>query len=133
MHTTLNKWLEELEDETRLYVLDEVNQEAQANMVAFGFNEALLNEWGKESVTAFLNACAKLYHRKGGGHNFVFYSWLDEQAAQIRISAVSQTHEKLPFSCKLNPTNLSQVVNGIYRGDSGLFTKGALDLWCQNI
>ena len=133
MHTTLSKWLEELEEETKIFVSDEINEEAQSNMVSFDFSEDLLNEWGKESVTEFLYACANLYGRRSGEKKIVFYSWFDEQAGQIRISAVSQTHDKLPFSCKLNSVSLSQVVNGFYSGDSGLFTNGALDVWCQNI
>ncbi|TQV65575.1 hypothetical protein FKG94_28535 [Exilibacterium tricleocarpae] len=133
MHTTLNKWLEELEEETEMTVSEDINEEARSNMVSFGFNEGLLKEWGKESVQEFLIGCADLYQRKSRDLKMVFYSWFDEQAGQIRISAISQAHNKLPFACELNLTNLSQVVNGIYSEGSGLYTKGALDVWCKNI
>ena len=132
MHSTLSKWLEELE-ETKISTSDQINDEARANMVSFGVNGGLLQEWGKESLTGFLYSCANLYQRKNNDLKMVFYSWFDEQAGQVRISAVSQVHGKLPFSCKLNSTNLSEMVNGIYSNDSGLYTKGVLDVWCQNI
>ncbi|GGZ11338.1 hypothetical protein [Shewanella fodinae] len=133
MHATLEKWLEELEEETVILASDEINEEARCNMVSFGFNDELLQEWGKDSVNEFLRGCAALYQRKNGGLNMVFYSWFDEQAGQIRISAVSQAHGKLPFACKLKLSELTQVVEGIFSNNSGVYTKGALDVWCQNI
>ena len=133
MHSTLEKWLAELEEVTVILASDEINVEASCNMVSFGFNEDLLQKWGKESVNKFIHGCADLYERKSGGLNMVLYSWFDEQASQIRISAVSQTHGKLPFGCKLKLSELNQVIDGIYSNNSGLYTKGALDVWCQNI
>lgn len=132
MHSTLEKWLAELE-ETVILTSDEINEEARCNMVSFGFNEDLLQEWGKESVKQFIDCCADIYQRKSGGLNMVFYSWFDELASQIRISAVSQTHGKLPFGCDLKLSELMQVVDGIFSNNSGLYTKGALDVWCQKI
>ncbi len=133
MHTTLNKWLEELEDETTILDSCEINKESRSNMVSLDFNEGLLKECGKESLIEFLDGCAKLYQRKGRNLQLVFYAWFDESAGQIRISAVSQCHDKLPFSCKLKFTSLAELVNGIYSNDSGLYTKGALDVWYQKI
>lgn len=133
MHSTLEKWLSELEQETVILASDKINEEAGGNMVSFGFNEDLLQEWGKESVNKFIHGCADLYQRKSGGLNMVFYSWFDEQAGQIRISAVSQKHGKLPFGYKLKLAELTQVVDGIFSNNSGVYTKGALDVWCQNI
>jgi len=132
MHSTLEKWLAELE-ETVILVSDEINEEARCNMVSFGCNEDLLQEWGKESVNKFIHGCASLYQRKSSGLNMVFYSWFDEPAGQIRIAAVSQKHGKLPFSCKLKLAELTQVVEGIFSNNSGVYVKGALDVWCQNI
>jgi len=132
MHSTLSKWLEELE-ETKISTSEQINDEARANMVSFSFNEGLLQEWGKESLTEFLHGCANLYQLKSNDLKMVFYSWFDEQAGQVRISAVSQVHGTLPFSCRLNSTNLTELVNCIYSNDSGLYTKGVLDVWCQNI
>ena len=133
MHSTLNKWLEELDQETSIIVSSEINEEANGNMVTFGFNQDLLESWGNDSLVDFLAACSEVYRTKKDGTAMVFYAWFDEQAGQIGISTVSQSHNKLPFCCKLNQTGLSQVVKGIYTEDSGLYTKGVLDVWCQNI
>lgn len=133
MHSTLNKWITELEDETEIVASDDINEEANSNMVTFEFNDLLLQEWGKESVAFFLTCCADLYQRKSQGLNMIFYAWLDEQAGQIRISAVNQKHGKLPFDCKLNEVDLVRIVSGIYTHNSGLFTNGVLDVWQQSI
>ena len=133
MHATLEKWLEELADVAEIIASDEINEEARSNMVLFACNEDLLQTWGKESVIEFLQGCAELYKRKSRGLNMVFYSWFDEQTGHIRVSAVSQTHGKLPFACKINLSKLNQVVDGIYSNNSGLYTTGALDVWQQNI
>ncbi|WP_105167825.1 hypothetical protein [Pseudoalteromonas sp. T1lg23B] len=133
MHSTLNNWVQELESETEIVSSEEINEEANSNMVSFGFNDTVLNDWGKDSVQEFIESCAELYERKSMGISMVFYSWFDEMAGQIRISAVSQTHGKLPFRCKVNPVKLSEIVNGIYSDDSGLYTRGELDVWCKNI
>lgn len=133
MHSTLDKWLEELDEETSIVISSEINEEARGNMVGFGFNQDMLDGWGAASLTDFLAACSEVYRTKCAGKAMVFYAWLDEQAGQFRISSVSQSHSKLPFGCKLNQTELSKVVKGIYASDSGLYTNGALDVWCQNI
>ncbi len=133
MHTTLNSWLEELEEETLIVTSDIIDDEVNGNMVSFGFNGELLHEWGKDSLNEFLTGCSRLYGRKCNDLDLIFYSWLDEQAGQIRISAVRQDHDRLPFKCKLNRVSLSELVNGIYAEDSGLFSKGELDVWQQSI
>lgn len=133
MHSTLKQWLNDLDSEIEIVASNEINEEAKANMVTFGFNAELLQEWGQNSVLNFLISCSDLYKRKVEGLDMVFYSWLDEQAGQFRISAISQIHNKLPFDCKLNLTDLNIVVNGIYSDDSGLYTRGILDVWCQKI
>ena len=49
MHSTLNKWLEELDQETTIVVSSKINEEANGNMVTFGFNQDLLEGWGNDS------------------------------------------------------------------------------------
>lgn len=132
MHNTLKTWLDELE-ELDITTSTGINEEAQANMVTFGFSDSALKEWGKASVYEFIASCAKLYEKKSKNLNMVFYAWLDELAGQIRLSAVSQCHNALPFGCKLNRTDLNHVVEGIYAGESGLHTTGVLDIWIHNI
>ncbi len=133
MHSTLKQWLKELENEINIVASVEINEEANGNMFTFGCNEEMLHDWGKGSVTEFLSNCASLYQRKNIESPMIFYAWLDEQAGQIRISAVSLSHGKLPFGCKLNLTNIESVVSGIFSSDSGLFTNGVLDVWQKNI
>ncbi len=129
MHNTLKKWLAELEEETVIIYSEDINQEANQNMVSFGFNQDLLAEWGNDSVVAFINECANLYSRKNENLKMIFYSWFDEQIGKIRISAVSQQHKKLPFGCELNEVALSELVDGIYSDNSSLYAKGKLDIW----
>ena len=133
MHSTLKRWLAELEDEIEVISSEEITEEARTNMVTFGFNEELLNEWGKSSVIEFIEGCADLYKRKSPAIDMVFYSWLDQESGQFRICAASQNHGKLPFRCSFSFVDLSKVVDGIYSFDSGLFTKGYLDVWQKNI
>lgn len=132
MHNTLRRWLTELEDMV-VTCAEDIHQEADQNMVSFSFDQNLLVEWSEDSVREFIGECANLYHRKSGVSEMLFYAWFDEQAGQIRISAVSQSHKKLPFRCELNQVTLNELVNGIYADDSGLYAKGKLDVWQQNI
>jgi hypothetical protein len=133
MHKTLYTWLNELIQEAKIITSLEIDEEAHENMVSFGVNAELLGECGKESVSELLKRCAIIFRQKRAESPMVFYSWFDEQAGQIRMSAVSQAHGKLPFKCKLNQTSLDALVNGVYAKDSGLFSKGALDVWQQDI
>lgn len=133
MHSTLNSWLEELEVETQIVTSEKIDDEANGNMVSFGFNADLLNEWGKDSIHDFLISCSMLYGRKGSDLKMIFYSWFDEQAGQIRISSVRESHGRLPFGCKTNSVNLNELVSGFYSDDSGLYSKGELDVWQKSI
>jgi hypothetical protein len=108
MHSSLIKWLEELEEEIEIVASGEIGEKAHANMVSFGFNEELLNDWGENSVSEFLASCADLYKRKSIGLGVVFYLWLDEPESHIRMSAVSQIHGKLPFRCKISQASLAR-------------------------
>lgn len=133
MHSTLKQWLEELEDEVEVVSSEDINEEARANLVTFGFNEELLNEWGKISVVEFIEGCSNLYGRKSPRSSMVFYAWLDQEAGQFRICAASRAHGKLPFKCSLSFVDLNEVVDSIYSFDSGLFTNGNLHVWKKNI
>ena len=133
MHKTLKNWLEELEEETAIVSSADINEEANGNMVTFGFNQNMLSEWKKDSVIEFLTNCYNLYSSKSNDLKMVFYSWFDEQAGQIRISAVNQKHGKLPFGCELNKVELEELVNGFYSNDSGLHSNHKLNIWQQSI
>lgn len=133
MHNTLKIWLTELEEETVIVYSEDINQEANQNMVSFGCDQALLIEWGKDSVIEFIAECADLYRRKSDISKMLFYSWFDQQIGKIRISAVDKRYGILPFGCQLNKVNLNELVNGIYADDSGLFTNGKLDIWQKTL
>lgn len=133
MHRTLSNWIKELEEETEITTSNVVNDEARLNMVSFGITENQLNEWGRESVNEFLKNCSNIYRQKSKEKKLIFYAWLDEQASQIRISAVSEIHNKPPFGCPLNAISLDQFIKNLFENKSGLYTKGVLDVWCKNI
>lgn len=133
MHNTLNNWLEALEKNTSLITSNDINEEAHNNMACFFFSPDMLSNGDKDSVLDFIAGCSEVYRIKKSGEAMVFYAWFDHQAGQIRISAVRSVHNKLPFGCHLNSTDLSQVVNELFNDDSSLYTKGVLNIWCQNI
>lgn len=129
MNETLEKWIDELGDELELINSPEVNTEANNNMYTFGIKP----EWGKDSVTTFINQCSEIYASKTNGQPMWFYSWYDDQAFQLRISAVSQSHKKLPFRCKLNSVSLSQVAQDAFNNNNGITSQGKLNVWQTNI
>ena len=133
MNTIFDKWLLELEKELEIVSLDDIKEEARTNMFAFGVSEALLKDSSEQAMIDFLSSCADIYKQKSINLKMVFYSWFDEQAGQVRMSAVSRVFGKLPFGCKLNVSDLNKVANGIYTGDSSLYTKGVLDVWRVDI
>ncbi len=133
MHATLKQWLDELEEEIALVTSSDINNEAHGNMVTFGFDEELLNQWGEDSISAFLESCYELYKRKSSETKLVFYSWLDEKASQIRISAVSQSHGKLPFRNKIAKVGRTELVKCICAIDSGVYKNGILNVWHKNL
>ena len=134
MHATLKTWLDELDDEVFINVSQEINVEANENLAAFGFNEHLLTEWGKQSIADFIVGCLEIYKAKNKGDRMVFYVWLDDLAGQIRISAVSKVHQKLPFRCELNLCSLEKIVDSIIKIESGLTVNdGKLNVWQVDI
>ncbi len=134
MHSTLQQWLNELNDEVSIVHSSDINEEANGNLITFGVSDDVLNEWGEDSVIAFIEGCRDLFRSKCGGTGMWFYSWFDEQASQLRISAVSNRNETLPFQCKLCICKLSEMVHGIFFGNTGLFSdKKRLNVWKVDI
>ncbi len=129
MNETLQKWLNELNEELLLIHSTEVNTEANSNMFTFGIN----SEWTKDSVATFINKCSELYALKNNGQPMWFYSWYDDQAFQLRISAISQVHKELPFRCKLKSVSINQVVKDVFSNSNALASKGKLNVWQTNI
>lgn len=134
IHHTLKTWLAELEHEVRLLHSTDLKDEAQKNLVTFGVSACALDEWGEESILNFISGCKSLYASKTNGTSMQFYSWFDEQASQLRVSAVSSCHGKLPFGCELSLCTLAEIVNCLYTHDSGLYDKEhRLKVWCSDI
>jgi len=134
MHSTLQKWLNELEEETLIVQSSEINEEARGNMVLFGVPKNCLNEWGQDSLIEFIVGCRDLYRTKCGNTSMQFYSWYDQQSGHLRISAVSTTHNRLPFGCAVVKCELHEIVKGLFADNSRLFSeKGELNVWQSGI
>lgn len=129
MHETHKRWLKELNDELLLTYSEILNDQANGNKNSFGFDSELLNEWGADSVDAFLNGCRDLYAEKNTGQRMWFYCWFNQQSSQIAMGAIFQRHGNLPFDCELRLCELQTVVRGLFNSDSGLFTRAKLDVW----
>jgi hypothetical protein len=134
LHRTLKTWLHELNDEVSFINSSDLNTDANNHLVTFGVSESDLTEWGKESVSNFILGCRDLYSTKTNSIPMRFYCWFDELSSQLRISAISNQHNKLPFGCELNVCDLSEMVQGLFNNDGGLYSKNAkLNLWCSGI
>ncbi len=129
MHETHKKWLAELGSEISIVYSGVVDEEAGGNMFAFGVTTEALNEWGADSLDAFIKDCRDLYASKNRVESMWFYCWYDQLASQIKVGAISQRHESLPFSCDVKLDELQVVIRGLFNSDSGLFTRGELNVW----
>jgi hypothetical protein len=133
MHSTLSQWLKELEVEIKLVHSKDINEEANSNLVGFGINGSLFQEWGNDSIETFLRKCAELYNSKNDKAPMIFYSWFDEMAGQIRISAVSESHGKLPFRCNIAIVELSKMIEHISAEISDVAELNTLKVWQSGI
>ncbi|WP_064435687.1 hypothetical protein [Pseudoalteromonas neustonica] len=123
--------LEELAGSLRVIVSNEINVEAQENMMAFAIN-ALGNTEG--SIIAFLRDSKDVYTNAKPNVRMTFYCWLDELAGQIRMSAVSQSYEQLPFRCGINSLALIPFSNSLAVGISGVYSsEEKLNVWQSQI
>ena len=134
MHDTLKKWLEEMDTEISIVQSEDIITEAQGNQLSFGVSEDVLNEWGQQSVLEFITGCKDLYRSKKQGRPMQFYVWFDEQAGQLRVSAVSSRHQRLPFDCAVYQCSITELVEGLFSGFSGLYSDNPrLNLWVDSI
>ena len=130
MHKTLQTWVDELSEEIVLDHSTDVGKQGIANMVTIGVGNESLKSWGKKSVKEFILACRDLIHNKSPGQSMLFYCWYDEQAGQIRFSAIDSEHKNPPFQCDLEYVELDVLVDNIYKQNSGLDAEGGrLYLW----
>ncbi|MCG9736582.1 hypothetical protein L1D32_00155 [Shewanella insulae] len=130
----LKQWASELEDEVDILQSNEINDEANTNMVSFSLSDEMMDSLTEEEISDFIIKCSNVYAQKTNGILTIFYCWYDDMAFQIRIGCVSKKHGKLPFSCKLEPTDLSNLVANLKVGINGLFTDNeALFVWQTSI
>lgn len=133
MNEDLEKILAELNDEIVLSESSEINEEADANMVSIGIGDKNRNTWNKQDIQNFLSKCADLYRDNNEGAPKQFYSWLDEMADQLRVSAISLSHGRLPFGSKTELCTLEKLSDCIVSGKSGIYDGGVLNVWAKNI
>ena len=134
MHKTLQTWVDELSEEIVLDHSTAVGKQGIANMVTIGVGGESLKSWGKESVKEFILACRDLMNHKSNGQSMLFYCWYDEQAGQIRFSAIASEHNNPPFQCELQYVELDVLVDNIFKHTSGLDAEGgSLYLWTSTI
>ncbi len=130
----LKQWASELEDEIEIHRSDEINDEANTNMIAFGISDEMMDSLSEKELREFIQQCSRVYSHKTNGIPTIFYCWYDQQASQIRVSCVSTKHDKLPFTCKLELTDLNNLITNFKVGINGLSTdKEALLVWQKSI
>ena len=134
MHSIFQKWIDEMNDEVIIVQSTDINEEAIENMMTFGLSTESVHSFGRDSVEEFLLNCRDIYKSKNNKEPMVFYSWLDEQSGQLRTSAVSSRHNKLPFECKYEKCDLESMISVLFTRISGLFDEAVcLKVWQSNI
>ncbi len=134
MNAVLNQWIEEMREEHQITQSLEINEEAINNMVVYRMPHEDVNTYSKGELCEFLSAHLQFYRSKTSGIPMYYYAWFDEQAGQLRISAVSQKHNQLPFGCELQECELETLVKSVISRSSGLFTKEQrLKVWKECI
>ena len=134
MHKELKNWLQELKDEVVIVTSQDISEEAHNNMITFDISKDLANNWGNSSIQGFIESCSDIFQSKKPNTPMLFYSWLDEMAGQLRVSAISKIHNKIPFDCKTNYCSLNHLVTMLMNTESGLYNKEkTLNVWCNDI
>ena len=129
----LNKELKQLEEKLTLQSSSDINQEANENLVSFGFSKQDTTLTTKRDIELFLSRVLSIYSSSNVGNDKLFYAWLDEMSSQIRVSAVSTNHNTLPFRTELECCTLEELATSIKRYDSGAFTSGSIKIFKSSI
>ncbi len=131
---TLKQWLLELDDEIDIVHSDEINREAQENMMSFGVPDGSMDTLSPEAVRNFISGCSSAFAKNNSDIPMSFYCWYEELALQIRVGCVSKHHGKLPFRCAVEICSIEELASNIKAGISGLFTdKEELFVWQVSI
>ena len=85
---------------------DNLNKEIEENCIKIGVQEEFVENIDPLTFSIFLssvkqNAKAQL-SKSNLNVNLIFYTWLDEQAGQLRYNFINSNHEKIPFVAELN-------------------------------
>jgi hypothetical protein len=84
--------------------IDHYNAQAIANMAVIGLTQSNFKLGESHSIADFLLKSADYYRSLATMKNgdFLFYSWVDAMAGQLRMSAISSLFQQPPFGCECN-------------------------------
>ena len=129
----LSSELKRLEENLSLHSSSDINQEANENMVSFGFRKQDTSLVTKQDIELFLSRALSIYSSRNNSGAKLFYAWLDEMASQICLSAVSTNHNTLPFRAEPECCTLEELATSIKQYDSGAFTSGRINVFTNGI
>lgn len=117
----LSRWLSSLADGGVDINPQDINAEAIANLRCFSPNDEETLLLDVVGVQRFVEAGLVRRRRWLAARQappMRFYAWHDAQARQLRMSAVSSSHGRLPFRCAVVETSdLEAVVRQVVEGD----------------
>jgi len=96
----LNEWLNEVCVHELVVAADNINIEASQNLWTFSIDVNRAAAMVRDDVEHFVLKIVAAWHRQRRERRLapmLFYCWHDAQAGQLRISAVSGSHGRLPF------------------------------------
>ncbi len=125
MNDQLAQWLSEFDGEIALNTEGDVLSQTTDNMFSIGASQQCFEKWGASSVREFILACRDMVDRKRMESPILFYSWLDEQAMQLRFCAANVAENELPFRCDVSHCELDRFLESLFRYESGLSCKEA--------
>ena len=124
----LNKWLIEFKSEYKYYSdYKDINKQANENMYCYSLSVDNLNV---NQIIEFITKHENAY-RQLTNEEIKYYCWYDELAGQIRMSAISNCHTKLPFGCKIEITDIKTIANEIIKKESSLYKKNILSVYSK--
>lgn len=88
--------------------------EARANMWGFGFSDDELRGLSAEDVVHSVRAVEdarerQILERFGGTRPMTLYCWVDEQAAELRLSMVSEPNGRTGFGGPVDEVDLGEI------------------------
>ncbi|WP_429844904.1 hypothetical protein [Brevibacillus sp. FIR094] len=95
---------------------DDLNKEISANMWSISLSKQLASQF---TVADFMNFIHKVIENRqqqilksNSDHGMLLYVWIDWQASRLKLNLISQIHERLPFSGKIEILDeLEPIIN----------------------